>query len=282
MVVRGIVGISARPQNCPHAAAGLLPAAAAVSKLIPRALIQSPGPDKPGKPAAGLVDSLPRFSGHENIGRVIDRLIHKGGDMAEDWQKLDSEKAGRVLKDINPHLEPVPFNPATTMVRSQALSFYRDYTLFELTDLSAVPGARKYALCKPGDVNIITWTNQPIYEVNEKAPVVLNENTVADYVRFFFGYVRGRHGRFLVIETIDDVRWQIEPPAQGRKVMQEMLEPVTLLGEDPDGTFNLEAFMVFKDSLFKTKIHVRRDGMVSMSEEELKIEGMPVLQDAVA
>ena len=199
--------------------------------------------------------------------------------MNEDWQKLDSDKAAQVLSELNAHLEPIPFSPDSTTIRSQKLPFYRDYALFELTDLSAIPGARKYAIYKPGDVNVITWTNQAIYETNEKAPIHLTEDTVVNYVRFFFNYVRGRHGRFLIIETIDDVRWQIEPPAQGRKVMQEMLEPVTLIGQDADGTFNLEAFMIFKDSLFKTQIHVKPDGLVSMSNEELKIEGMPISQD---
>lgn len=199
--------------------------------------------------------------------------------MTEDWQKIDPEKALQMLGEINPRLEPVPFNPATTAVRIQKLSFYRSHALLELTDLSAIPGARKYVLYKPGDVNVLNWTNQIIYETNEKSPIVLDEDTVLDYVRFFFGYVRGRHGRFSVVETTDDVHWQIEPPVQGRKVMQEILEPVTLVSQDADGTFNLDAFMVFKDSLFKTKVHVKRDGLVSMSDEELKIEGMPVLQD---
>lgn len=202
--------------------------------------------------------------------------------MVEDWQKLEPEKALSTLGEINPYLESVPFNPETTVIRVQNLNFYREHTLLEINDLSAVPGARKYALYKPGDVNVINWTNQAIYETNEKAPIILNEDTVAGYVRFFFSYVRGRYGRFLVIETVDDVRWQVEPPAQGRKVMQEMLEPVTLVSQDPDGTYNLEAFMVFKDSLFKTKIHVKKDGLVSMSDEELKIEGMPVVQDSAA
>lgn len=202
--------------------------------------------------------------------------------MSDDWQKTDSENARRILGEINPSLEPIPFRPEATTIRTHQLSFYREHILVELTDLSAVPGARKYALYKPGDVNVINWTNQAIYETNEKAPVLLNEKTVVDYVKFFFNYVRGRHGRFVIIETIDDVRWQIEPPLQGRKVMQEMLEPVTLTSQDPDGTFNLEAFMVFKDSLFRTKVHVKKEGLVSMSSEELKIEGMPVLQDAMA
>jgi hypothetical protein len=202
--------------------------------------------------------------------------------MTEDWQKLDPEKAARILSEVNPHLEPVPFSAENTTIRVQRLSFYKGYELCELTDLSAVPGARKYAIYKPGDVNIINWTNQAIYETNEKAPIVLDERNVVDYVKFFFNYVRGRHGRFLVIETIDDIRWQVEPPLQGRKVMQEMLEPVSVTSQDADGTFNLDAFMVFKDSLFKTKVHVKKDGLVSMSDEELKIEGMPVLQDAAA
>lgn len=202
--------------------------------------------------------------------------------MTEDWQKLDPERAARVLSEINPKLEPVPFSMESTTVRVQKLPFYQDYDFYELTDLSVVPGARKYVIYKPGDVNVINWTNQAIYETNEKAPIVIKDENVIDYVKFFFNYVRGRHGRFLIIETIDDIRWQVEPPLQGRKVMQEMLEPVTVVSEDSDGTINLDAFMVFKDSLFKTKVHVKKDGLVSMSDEELKIEGMPVLQDAAA
>jgi hypothetical protein len=200
--------------------------------------------------------------------------------MIEQWHKLEQDKIAKILGEINPYLEPMPFRPETTTIRSQKLPFYRDYDFFELTDLSAVPAARKYALYKPNDVNIINWTNQTIYETNEKAPIYLDEMTVIYYAKFFFTYVRGRHGRFQIIESIDDIRWQVEPPMQGRKVMQEMLEPMTLVSQDPDGTYNLEAYMLFKDSLFKTKIHVKRDGLVSMSSEELKVEGMPIMMDA--
>lgn len=202
--------------------------------------------------------------------------------MSEDWQKVDHEIAARIVGEVNPFLEPVPFNAESTTVRAMALPFYKGYDFYELTDMSAIPAARKFVIYKPGDVNVVNWTNQVIYDVNEKAPIALTERNVTNYVKFFFGYVRGRHGRFLIIETIDDIRWQVEPPLQGRKVMQEMLTPVTLTDRDDDGTLHLEAYMVFKDSLFKTKIHVQKDGLVSMSHEELKIEGMPIQQDAAA
>lgn len=202
--------------------------------------------------------------------------------IGEDWQKLDAATAAHLLGEINPHLEPVPFAAESTTVRTQKLPFYQGYLLCELTDLSAVPAARKYALHKSGDVSVLDWTNQAIYDMNERAPVILNESTVLPYVRFFFSFVRGRHGRFNIVESLDDIKWQVEPPLQGRKVMQDMLEPLRIAGKTESGAFVLEAFMIFKDSLFKTSIQVQKDGLVSMSDEELKIEGMPVLQDTAA
>lgn len=206
--------------------------------------------------------------------------------MTETWEKLGAEEAAAVLAAINPFIDPVPFNTKTTTIRRQLLNFYDQYSFYELTDLSAIPSVRKYALASlqgagKTDVRMITWTNQPIYETNEKAPVRIDDANVADYVRFFFNYVRGRHGRFVIVETVDDIRWQIEPPLQGRKVMQDMLFPVTVTGRDSDGAWLLNACMIFKDSLFCTKIHVRPDGLVALSDEELKIEGMPVIPDTV-
>jgi hypothetical protein len=202
--------------------------------------------------------------------------------MSEDWQKIDPDKAARILQEVNAYLEPVPFHIDTTTLRSSKLPFYKGYEFLELTDMSAIPAARKYAIYKSGDVNVINWTNQPIYEVNEKSPVQIDQRSVVPYVKFFFGYVRGRHGKFQIVETIDDIKWQIEPPVQGRKVMQDMLAPIALSSLDATGTVTLDVFMIFKDSLFKTKVHVRKDGIVSMSGEELKIEGMPIMQETAA
>jgi|AntRauTorcE11897_2_1112592.scaffolds.fasta_scaffold00834_13 hypothetical protein len=201
--------------------------------------------------------------------------------MSNDWKKLDPQESKRLLETLNPHIEPISFNPENTTIRLQKLPFYKDFKFYEISDLSTVPGARKYALSDGKQVYMINWTNGPIYEVNETAPIKLDQNSVRSYVKFFFTYVRGRHGRFMPIESLDEIRWQNEPPAQGRKVIQEMLAPVTVLNQDSDGTFNLEAYMLFKDSLFRTLIHVAPDGNVAMSDEELKIEGMPVIQDVM-
>ena len=201
--------------------------------------------------------------------------------MTTDWLKADPSQAKKIMATLNDHIKPVAFDADKTTVRFRGLPFYKNVKFYELTDLTAVPAARKYALADDKNVYMINWTNGPIYEVNENTPIELTPQNVADYVRFFFSYVRGRHGRFIVVENFEDIKWQNEPPAQGRKVMQDILHPVSLIAEDQDGTFTLEAFMLFKDSLFRTLIHVKKDGNVDMSDEELKIEGMPVVQDVM-
>ena len=201
--------------------------------------------------------------------------------MSADWHKLDTVAAVKKLEHINQYVEPVPMNPEETTVRERKLPFYSTFKFYEMTDLSAVPGARKYAIANDDQVLMVNWTNGPIYAANEADNIELTDKSVCDYVKFFFAYVRGRHGRFIIVESFEEIKWQNEPPAQGRKVIQEMLHPVTVLNQDSDGTYNLEAFMVFKDSLFRTLIHVKPNGEVAMSDEELKIEGMPIIQDVM-
>lgn len=200
--------------------------------------------------------------------------------MSDNWQKIDEDISKQILKEINKHIKPVPFNEEETVLRETALPFYKGYSLIELTDMSVVPGAKKYAIYKEGDVNIIDWTNQVIYDTNKKVPLSLSEINITDYVNFFFSYIRGRHGRFLVIETADDVRWQEDPPVQGRKVLQEMLKPITVIKKEADDSFVLEVFMMFKDSLFKSTVNVQQNGDVEIIGEELMIESLPIIQDS--
>lgn len=199
--------------------------------------------------------------------------------MMEEWQKMDAQEKARLIEKINRHITPSPFDPQTAGLRWHRLEFYSGYDLYEISDHSVPQGVRKYALCNGEDVVMLDWTNQPIYETNKKAPLLLNDFNVSDYLKFFFTYVRGRHGRFLIVEHVDEISWQLEPPPQGRKALQDMIAPVTLLSSDEAGTYNLECYMIFKDSLFKTHAHVQQDGLVRLSEENLKIEGMPVVED---
>lgn len=196
----------------------------------------------------------------------------------DQFVKLDLLECETVLEEINPVLKGSHFHPATVTILAQDSSFYPGYRFFDLADYETIPNIRKFVLYKPGDVVVLNWTNEPIYALNEKAPILLDETTVGDYVRFFFTYVRGRHGRFIITETVEDVMWRDEPPPAARKAIGQMLEPLHIIERD-SGNFKLIARMMFKDSLFKTTVNVQASGLVNLSDEELLIEDMPVLDD---
>ena len=193
--------------------------------------------------------------------------------------KLDSAQAERMTTLVNPHLDQT-FEPAGTSVMVHDLSFYKGYFLAELSRHDHYPPLVRYAVCNDkGDVHILNWSNETIFRLNKSVPVLINEDTMSDYVRFFFTYVRGPHGRFLIIDSVDDIEWREEPAPAGRKALGRMIEPMYVKSREKDGTIIFKLCVVFKDSLFQAEAHLKADGRLSMTNEELLVEDIPVADD---
>lgn len=198
------------------------------------------------------------------------------------FTKLDVLEGESLLAEINPLIEGSPYLPEKTTILSMELSFYPGYRFIELADHSFMPPRKTSLVYKPGkSVTILDWSNGPIYELNERVPLSINEKNITEYIRFFFTFVRGRHGRFLITESVDDIAWKDEPPATARKTISSLIEPIRLRGIEGNGSYILSARMIFKDSLFRTCITVTKKGNVKMDEEELVVEDIPVLDDVL-
>jgi hypothetical protein len=198
----------------------------------------------------------------------------------EAFEKLELADIATILDRINPALEGATFDPVETTILSLPIHFYKGYQLLDIADNTVMPAIKRYALYSLENFVVLDFTNKPIYKLNQQAPLQLNPDTVSDYVRFFFSFVRGKHGRFLIVENVDDIHWKDEPPPNARKAISKMVVPVAILEEAKNGDFALESTMVFKGALFKTNIAVQKNGTVTIKNEELLVEDMPVLDDA--
>lgn len=199
------------------------------------------------------------------------------------FTKLELDQIASYLDRINTHLDGSAFDPVETTILEIDVPFYPGYKFLDVADYSTMPGKRRFILYRPQgehdeDVVVLDWTNEPIYTLNHKLPIALDENNVPYYVRFFFTYIRGKHGRFIVTESVDDINWKEDPPPQARKAISKMLLPLTIL-EVKDGKYYLKSTMMFRDSLFKADIEVQPNGLVTLSNEELLVEDMPVQDD---
>ncbi len=195
------------------------------------------------------------------------------------FEKLELADIATILDQVNPEFEGTQFDPVETTILSLNLSFYPGFQLLDIADYTLMPLVQRFVVYAHEKAVILDFTNEPIYALNKDIPISLNEENVADYVRFFFSFVRGRHGRFIITENVDDIAWKEDPPPAARKAVGKMIKALEIKEIKKDGTFLLEARMMFKDSLFKTNVEVKADGLVTLQNEELLIEDMPVLDD---
>ena len=195
----------------------------------------------------------------------------------EAFTKLEETETAPILDILNPEFDGTVFDSSETTVLAQDVPFYPGYRLLDIADYGSVPAVRRFVLWSKDAFTILDFTNKPIYELNKTLPIKLSADNVADYVRFFFTYVRGRHGRFIIVEGVDDIQWKEDPPPSARKAVGKMLYAVRL--ESEDDSYHLKACMIFKDSLFQSDVKIDSDGMVTLSNEELLVEDMPVLDD---
>lgn len=194
--------------------------------------------------------------------------------------KLDRLEVEDLLDRTKKSFDGVSFNPDNSVVMARDLPFYDEHRFYDLADHSFMPPARRFIVMKDGDITVLDFTNTPIYSLNSKVPIQLNRDNVKDYVRFFFTFVRGRHGRFIIVESVDDISWREEPPPAARKSISKLIQPIAFHSSDKnDGSYYLQAQMMFRDSLFQADISVQPDGLVQLSNEVLLIEDMPVLDD---
>ncbi|MDE2029517.1 MAG: hypothetical protein KGI97_03020 [Alphaproteobacteria bacterium] len=172
------------------------------------------------------------------------------------FKTLDPAETQKLLTDIAADIAPVTLPEGKTKVEVADLPFYDEFKLYALSDTTLAAPNTRYILYKDGDVSLMNWTNEPIYSVNERAPIKVDRKTAIPYAKFFFHYVRGQLGRFIIVEKPEEVVWLSNANNKEKADVAERLMPVTYKGIGRDNLITLTATVVFKNALFKTDIKI--------------------------
>lgn len=187
-------------------------------------------------------------------------------------EALEAEAAAAIIAETKSLLEAKNMDLGALELRVASLPWYDEYKFYILQDHEQT----RYMLHKTGDTEMMNWTNEIIYRVNDKAPIKLDRKNVILYSKFFFHYVRGQLGRFILVEKPDDVAWLDNANAEEMQKVNDRLMPVTYKGIGRDNRYLLTASVVFKNALFKTNIRVASDGLMELTDEELLLEDLNV------
>lgn len=197
----------------------------------------------------------------------------------EAYTKLDLNDVAVVLDVINTQVEGSLFDPLETTILSIDVPFYENVRFLDIADHATKPPLQRYGLNKKGtqDYTLIDWTYKTIYAFNMDASISLTPKNVIEYVRFFFSFVKGRHGRFIICESSENIRWKDEPPEDIRKSLNMVVSPLKILEQRQDGVYKITGCMMLKDAMFKVDVFVQPNGRVTMANHEILIEDIPVL-----
>ena len=206
------------------------------------------------------------------------RANHLKNMFDEAYTKLELDDVAAVLDVINKDVEGSTFDPLETTILAIEVPFYKRYKFLHIADHATDPPLERYAFQKDGthDFVVINWKYDAIYEMNTKAPIEITDKNVLEYVRFFFSFVKGRHGKFIICETADHIQWKDEPPPEVKKSLNEALNPLELVEKRKDGVYVINAYMMLKDALFAVQVYVEPTGKITMSDHQMIIEDIPV------
>ncbi len=197
----------------------------------------------------------------------------------ESFTKLEINEIAPIIDVINNKIEGSTFDPLETTILAIDVPFYSGYRFLSISDYATSPPLQRFAFQKNNSDNfiIIDWTYNTIYSINKESPINLNDENILEYVRFFFSYVKGRHGRFIICESMSNIEWKDEPIDDVRKKINEILKPLEIKEKRTDGTYEIKSLMMLKDALFNVDIFVEPNGNITMSNHEIMIENLPVI-----
>ncbi|MCK5374507.1 MAG: hypothetical protein KAJ40_04420 [Alphaproteobacteria bacterium] len=197
----------------------------------------------------------------------------------EAYTKLELAEIASILDVLNDRIDGSTFDALQTTILAIELPYYPDYRFLSIADHTTMPPLQRFVFQKNHtmEFTIIDWDYKTIQKLNEDVPISLNEENIIEYVRFYFGHVKGRYGQFIICETADHIQWKEEPSSEIKQSLNKALSPLELAEKRQDKTYVINAFMMLKDALFGVQVFVQPNGKVTMSDHEIIMEDIPVL-----
>ncbi|MCF2490793.1 tetratricopeptide repeat protein [Dyadobacter sp. CY347] len=122
----------------------------------------------------------------------------------------------------------------------------------------------------------IDCTNHPFYTVAEKQ-FLFSLESAEEYVHCFYDAVKGKHGKFYIPFDDSDIPCRVDVEFEESRKTALMSEVKTMkVLEVAAERIVFEAYMYFQDSLFRSKIEVSPIGRISIYDDELVLENLPI------
>lgn len=199
----------------------------------------------------------------------------------DNWNPVEGEELEGFVEQVTPIDGRHKVSTETSQVHWRTLPFYDNIAMIRVMDSSwDKPGLVVYYLTREGQLYRLNGTSPPIHEVNEVAPIKLNEDNLLDYLDFFCFFVRGEEGPFLVVEDMDNPYLPKDLDETSLKAIEGVIRPKTFEGYNSEGHFLCDAVVYYSNALFMANFAVHKTGMIEMTDDDPLVGDLPAKVDA--
>jgi ankyrin repeat protein len=172
-----------------------------------------------------------------------------------DFKEPDLETSHNIYASLVDYGLTLSLSAERICFRIAPISFFPGHTLIAIENLF-IPGQNEiFAIQNPeGTIIPLDWTNEPIYKLAENLPLTWDDQVVREYCLFFFHFVRGQYGCFIIAEKPEHIWWDGEETPENRIEVGKNLIPLHILERTKDGFIRLKGSIAFNDGLFTSEI----------------------------
>ncbi len=184
------------------------------------------------------------------------------------WHKLDRDRTLAMIDSVKTSGDHILFTIATSEAKCSKLSFYKNLLLYRLTNYASMPS---FSFDYLGDGKTYYYLDggaTAIYAANDSGNLVLNDQTVIDYISFFFAHVSGPDGDVYVIEdpsnhpALDALNYNQMDDIIARHAAADIARNI-------DGGFTVKTSLYYLGSLVRATVDVDRFGRVNVGDFEM-------------
>jgi hypothetical protein len=190
------------------------------------------------------------------------------------WIRLNRDQAQVVLNQLSSRADAVVFSKESTEVSWHALPFYTDYRIYRLVNYATMPTFSMLYLSDGTDYISLDGTANPLYTVNEKDPIRLNEMSIVPYLEFFFSNVQGSEGDVFLIKDPRKMPFMDSLSLSQQQNIANVFKPLKISFDAAQGIYKVSGTIYYGGGLLAATIGVTHDGKLSFQEQSLLLSGI--------
>lgn len=194
--------------------------------------------------------------------------------MQPSWTRLDREQAHEVLDRLSGNPDAVVFSKEATEVSWRNLPFYNNYKLYRLINYATMPTFSMQYLSNGSEFITVDGTANPIYTVNEKDHIRLNEMNVIPYLDFFFSNVQGSEGDVFLIKDPRKMPFLDSLSENQQQSVISSFKPLKVTHDTAFNVHKVSGTIYYGGGLISATIVVSFDGKLDFQEQSLLLTGI--------